>query len=83
MTVERPMFSPVDPTRRHLLTVAAVGAVAAAIPTGALAVIPVADPIYAATERHKDLAKAYDQAWKLRGHCKDFGTLTEDGSPRM
>jgi hypothetical protein len=32
MTIERPMFPPVDPTRRHLLTVAAGGAVAAAIP---------------------------------------------------
>ena len=33
MTLERPMFPPVDPTRRHLLTIAAGGAVAAAIPT--------------------------------------------------
>jgi hypothetical protein len=29
MTIERPMFPPVDPTRRHLLTIAAGGAVAA------------------------------------------------------
>jgi hypothetical protein len=36
MTIERPMFPPVDQTRRHLLTVAAAGAVAAAIPTAAL-----------------------------------------------
>jgi hypothetical protein len=33
MTIERPMFPPVDTTRRHLLTIAAGGAVAAAIPT--------------------------------------------------
>jgi hypothetical protein len=31
MTIERPMFPPVDPTRRRLLTVAAGGAVAATV----------------------------------------------------
>ena len=30
MTIERPMFPPVDPTRRHLLTIAAGGAAALA-----------------------------------------------------
>lgn len=35
MTIERPMFPPVDPTRRQLLSVAATGAVAVAIPTAA------------------------------------------------
>jgi hypothetical protein len=37
MTIERPMFAPVDPTRRHLLTIAAGGAVAGLIPTYARA----------------------------------------------
>jgi hypothetical protein len=68
---------PVDPTRRHLLTVAAGGAVAAAIPTAALSAAPAVDPIHAAIKRHGDLAKIYDAACKLRGKCKDFGTLTE------
>src|ERR1700732_3936034 len=36
MTIERPMFPPVDPTRRHLLAITGGGAVAAAIPTAAL-----------------------------------------------
>jgi hypothetical protein len=36
MTIERPMFPPVDPTRRRLLTVAAAG-IAAALPVAALA----------------------------------------------
>jgi hypothetical protein len=35
MTIKRPMFPPVDPTRRHFLSVAAAGTVAAAIPTAA------------------------------------------------
>jgi hypothetical protein len=49
---------PVDPTRRHLLTVAAGGAVAAAIPTTALAAFPAPDPIFAliATKRAADVA---------------------------
>jgi hypothetical protein len=38
----------IDPTRRQLLTIAAGGAVAAAMPTGALATVPAVDPIFAA-----------------------------------
>jgi hypothetical protein len=72
----------VDPTRRHLITVAAGGAVAAAIPTAVLSAAP-ADPIYAAIDRHRDLAKACDAAWKLRSKCKDFGTLTEEEEARV
>ena len=78
MTLERPMFPPVDPTRRHLLTVAASGTVAAVIPTAVLASAPAVDPVYAAIELHKDLAKRFDAAWDVRGRCKDFGTLTEE-----
>ena len=68
---------PVDPTRRHLLTLAAGGAVAAAIPTAVLASAPAVDPIYAAIKCHSDLAKTYDAACNVRARCKDFGTLTE------
>jgi hypothetical protein len=55
MTIERPMFPPVGPTRRHLLTVAAGGAVAAmAISSTAQAAGSPADPIYAAIEAHRN-----------------------------
>jgi hypothetical protein len=61
-----------------LLTIAAGGAVAAmAISTTAQAAGSPVDPIYAAIERHGDLAKICDAAWKVRARCKDFGTLTE------
>jgi hypothetical protein len=53
---------PVDPTRRHLLTIAASGAVAAAIPTATLTAAPAVDPIYAAIERHKESAVFWDAA---------------------
>jgi hypothetical protein len=66
---------PVDPTRRRLLTIAAGATALTLAPARASA--PAADPIYAAIERHKDLAKAFDAVWKLRGRCKDFGILTE------
>jgi hypothetical protein len=73
-----PTNTPVDPTRRCLLTVAAAGAVAAAIPTVVMAAGPAVDPVYAAIELHKDLAKRFDAASLIRGRCKDFGTLTEE-----
>jgi hypothetical protein len=66
MTIERPMFPPVDPTRRHLLTIAAGGAVAAAIPTATLTAAPAVDPIYAATERHKEAASVWYAAVHVR-----------------
>jgi hypothetical protein len=77
MTLERPMFPPVDQARRHFLTVATVGAVAVAIPTAALTA-PTDDPIYAAIELHKDLAKRFDAAWEVRTRCKDFGETAEE-----
>jgi hypothetical protein len=86
-----PINAPVDTTRRRFLAVAAVasavsaGTLAAATamdPSVAAAVtIPrhsTPDPIYAAIKRHRDLAKPYDAAWKVRGRCRDFGTLTEE-----
>jgi hypothetical protein len=80
--------SPVDPTRRYFLTVAA-GASVVSVGTLAVAAMPATgpacavDPIYAAIERHRDLAKAYDEVGKLRGRCKDFGTLTEEEKARV
>jgi hypothetical protein len=89
MTLERPMFPPVNPTRRRFLAVAAIGSM---VGTGSLAAVAMAsndvpqavtapqgaDPIYAVIERHMDLAKICDAASKIRGKCKDFGALTEE-----
>jgi hypothetical protein len=73
-------------TRRKILGTAAVaaaalaasGAVAAAIPAAAIAAMPTTDPIYAAIERHKDLAKTFDAAWEVRGRCKDWKMTEEE-----
>jgi hypothetical protein len=86
MTIERPMFPPVDPTRRRFLSqaagVAAGGAaLGAGLPLPAPAATP--DPVCAAIKRHQGLAKAYDEAWKLRGRCEDFGALTEEEKARV
>ena len=72
-----------SPTRRNILgTIAAAGATALTL-TPARAAALGTDPIYAAIERHRDLAKAFDAVWKLRGRCKDFGTLTEAEKERV
>ena len=70
-------ITPVDPTRRHLLTIAAGVTVASVIPTAALAAAPAVDPIHAAIKRHSGLAKICDAACKARARFKDFGTLME------
>jgi hypothetical protein len=71
-----------SPTRRNILCT--IAAAIAAKPVTAAAIGPiVADPIYAAIERHKDLAKTYDAVWEDRAHCKDFGTLTEAEQDRV
>lgn len=58
MTLERPMFPPVDPTRRHLLTIAAAGAMSIA------AVSATALPIEGDTEL-VHAASAIDPAFAL------------------
>jgi hypothetical protein len=78
MTIETAL-----PTRRHLLTVAAAGAVAIATAAPAIAGLAEPDPIYAAIKRHRDLTKTFDAAWKVRAHCEDFGTLTEEEKARV
>jgi hypothetical protein len=76
-----PTNTPIDTTRRRFLTVAAAGSIAGFSPAIASALPD--DPIYAAIQRHRDLAKTYDAAWKVRGRCKDFGTLTEAEKARL
>jgi hypothetical protein len=83
-----PTNTPVDTTRRRFLTVAAIGSIvgagslafAAAAPNDVPRAVTMpqgADPVYEAIERHRDLAKICDAAWKVRGRCKDFGKMTE------
>jgi hypothetical protein len=57
---------PVDPTRRHLLTIAAGGAVAAAIPTAALMAVPVVDPVFDLIEAHRKAHAAHMAALNLQ-----------------
>jgi hypothetical protein len=59
MTKHKPTNTPT--TRRHLLTIAAGGAVAAAIPADASAYA--ADPIFAAIDAHRKLATVEQAAW--------------------
>jgi hypothetical protein len=59
----KPTNTPIDTTRRHLLTIAAGGAVAAAIPADALTAAPAIDPIYAAIEAHRKAAAVEQAAW--------------------
>jgi hypothetical protein len=62
------MFPPVDPTRRRFLTVAAAGAVGAAIPAADARVNPghTADPIYAAITVHRKAHIAHMASLELQ-----------------
>jgi hypothetical protein len=71
------MFPPVDPTRRRLLTVAAGGAVAAAIPTVTLTAAPAADPIYAVIERHRKACAAHNEALDTHMDFEEVGMTGE------
>jgi hypothetical protein len=69
MTIERPMFPPVDPTRRHLLSIAAGGAVAAAVATKSVALplddselLKLEEQIF---EQHKAASAFNDEIWRL------------------
>jgi hypothetical protein len=64
MTLERPMFPPVDPTRRRFLSVAA-GATALAV-APARAAAPAADPIYAAIAVHRKAHIAHMASLELQ-----------------
>jgi hypothetical protein len=64
---ENTTVMPVDPTRRHVLTIVASGAVAAAIPADARAYPGhAADPIYETIEKHKAAAVVWDAAVSVR-----------------
>ncbi len=60
MTIERTMLPPVDQTRRHLLTIAAGGTIAAlAMPSAVSA--SAADPIFAMIDTHKTLTAEWQE----------------------
>jgi hypothetical protein len=73
MTIERPMFPPVDPTRRHLLTLAAGGAVAAAIPTVAMTAADAIDPVFDLIEIHRKAHAAHYAAIHELGRLEEAG----------
>src|SRR5258708_22630643 len=54
----------VNPTRRRLLTIAAAGAVAAAIPTAVLAAAPAVDPVFDLIDLHRKAHAAHMVAIK-------------------
>jgi hypothetical protein len=68
---------PVDQARRHLLTIAAGGAVAAAIPVATLAA---ADPIYAAIAVHRKAHIAHMASLELQARFeRPYGIGREAG----
>jgi hypothetical protein len=76
MTIERPMFPPVDPTRRRLLTIAAAGATALTVAPARAA--PAADPIHAAIERHKAAGVPWDAAIDVRAEFPESADAMTD-----
>jgi hypothetical protein len=86
-----PTNTPTDPTRRHLLTIAAGGAVAAAIPTATLAAAPAVDPIFAAIDAHRqahaasaaataEIRRLVDLADQAVGRAIEIPSMIEPGT---
>jgi hypothetical protein len=69
-------ITPVDPTRRHLLTVAAAGAAALAI-APACAAASAVDPIYAVIERHRKTCAAHNEAIDIHMDFEELGMRGE------
>lgn len=65
MTLERPMFPPVNPTRRRFLTVAAAGA-ASAIAAPALPAVSTIDPVFDLIDAHRRAHAAHMASLKLQ-----------------
>jgi hypothetical protein len=74
MTIERPMFPPVDQARRHLITAAAAGA-ACAIAAPALPAVSTIDPVFELIEAHRQAHAAHMASLKLqnRFECRYGG----------
>jgi len=61
-----PTNMPIDPNRRRFLSIAAGGAVAAAIPTATLAGIPAIDPMFDLIEAHRKAHAAHMASLELQ-----------------
>ncbi len=77
-----PTNTPIDTKRRRFLSVAAGGAVAAAIPAAALARAPAVDPIFAAIDEHRKaqaahLAAIHELSRFEKIHGAACGSITE------
>jgi hypothetical protein len=79
MTIERPMFPPVDPTRRRFLSVAAGGTVAAAIPTAVLAAAD-PDPAFALIAEKLAADVAHCEAIDIQGEIEGRGDFRSDAA---
>jgi hypothetical protein len=77
-----PTNTPIDTTRRRLLTVAAGGAMS--IAAGSATALPAAihDPIYAAIERHKETAAIWDTVVTARSGFNNFDMTDEQQRQR-
>src|SRR5438874_12317467 len=65
MTIERPMFPPIDATRRRILSVT-VGAVVATIAPPASATAPANDPVFDLIEAHRRAHVAHMESLALQ-----------------
>jgi hypothetical protein len=75
---ENSISMPVDPTRRRLLTIAAAGSIAGLTP--AIAAPHVTDPIYAAIDKHKAAAAAWDAVMSVRAR---YDEADDDETQRL
>src|SRR5258705_10183257 len=75
MTIERPMFPPIDPTRRRLLTIAAAGATALTVAPARAA--PAVDPIFAIINLHRAACEAYREAVRIEFAFEEVGMQGE------
>jgi hypothetical protein len=72
-----PTNTPIDPKRRRFLSVAAGGAVAAAIPAAALAAAPAVDPIFAVIAQHRKAGAEHDAVTDVRAAFDDVNMNEE------
>jgi hypothetical protein len=72
-----PTNTPIDTKRRNFLSIAAGAAVAAAIPTAALAAATAIDPIYAVIERHRKACREHNEAIDTHMDFEEVGMTGE------
>jgi hypothetical protein len=72
-----PTNTPIDTKRHNFLSIAAGAAVAAAIPTAALAAATAIDPIYAVIERHRKACREHNEAIDTHMDFEEVGMTGE------